>query len=108
MFQTADIDVSASHEFIEAFTDPHPFTKTAYAHRERGRELPENGGTLNNGAATVTLDKSTAINGDMITVTVTPTNWGSLGVVYVWFKSLLPGKTSADPHGDYPIIISQN
>lgn len=68
----------------------------------------QNGNAINNGTATVTLDKTSVINGDMITVTVTPTNWGGLGVVYVWFKNLLPGKTSADPHGDYPIIISEN
>lgn len=68
----------------------------------------QNNNALNNGAATVTLDNSSVVNGDTITVTVTPTSWGQLGCVYIWFKSLLPGKTTNDPHVDYPIIISEN
>lgn len=68
------------------------------------------GGMLNNGAATVTLDKTSVVNGDMVTVTVTPTSWGSLGIVYVWFRNtLVPGDAGAnDPHGDYAILVSQN
>jgi hypothetical protein len=70
----------------------------------------QNGNAINNGTATVTLDKSSVVNGDMITVTITPTAWSSLGVVYVWFKNLLPGASANNPppHGDYPIIVSEN
>jgi hypothetical protein len=68
----------------------------------------QNGNMLNNGAATVKLDKTSVVNGDMITVTVTPTSWGSLGVVYIWFRNFLTGGAMGSPHGDYPILISQN
>jgi hypothetical protein len=70
----------------------------------------QNGNGINNGTATVTLDKTSVVNGDMITVTVTPTAWSSLGVVYIWFRNLV-GNASGNntpPHGDYPILISQN
>ncbi len=68
----------------------------------------QNGNALNNGTATVTLDKTSVVNGDMITVTVTPTGWGSLGVVYVWFRNFLPGAAMNSQHGDYAILISPN
>lgn len=70
----------------------------------------QNGNPINNGTATVTLDKTSVINGDMITVTITPTAWSSLGVVYVWFRNILgdPSSMNPPPHGDYPILISQN
>lgn len=70
----------------------------------------QNGAAINNGTATVTLDKTSVVNGDMVTVTVTPTAWSTLGVVYVWFHNLTPGASmnNPPPHGDYPILISQN
>jgi hypothetical protein len=68
----------------------------------------QNGKALTNGTATVTLDKTSVINGDTITVTVTPTNWGQLGLVYMWFRNSLPGAAMGSPHGDYAIIVSQN
>ena len=70
----------------------------------------QNNNAINNGTATVTLDKTSVVNGDTITVTITPTAWSSLGVVYVWFRNLLgtASPSSTPPHGDYPIIISQN
>jgi hypothetical protein len=67
-----------------------------------------NGAALNNGTATVTLDKTSVVNGDMITVTVTPTAWGSLGCVYIWFRNMMPNAAMGAPHGDYAIIVSQN
>ncbi len=68
----------------------------------------QNGAALNNGTATVTLDKTSVVNGDMITVTVTPTAWGSLGCVYIWFRNMMPNASQYAPHGDYAIIVSQN
>lgn len=64
-----------------------------------------NGNPINNGTATITTDKTSVINGDTITVTVTPTAWGGLPCLYVWFDSALPG---AAYHGHYPIVISPN
>jgi hypothetical protein len=67
-----------------------------------------NGAAITNGTATVTLDKTSVINGDTITVTVTPTAWGQLGVVYMWFRNSMPGAAMDSPHGDYAIIVSEN
>ncbi|HTQ47398.1 MAG TPA: hypothetical protein VMI75_31795 [Polyangiaceae bacterium] len=68
----------------------------------------QNGNAVTNGTATVTLDKTSVINGDTITVTVTPTNWGSLGVVYMWFRNIMPNAGMGAAHGDYAILVSQN
>jgi hypothetical protein len=64
-----------------------------------------NGNPVDNGTATVTMDKTSVINGDKITVTVTPTTWGGLGNVFILFKNNLSGATA---HGDYPVVISEN
>ena len=64
-----------------------------------------NGNPVDNGTATVTMDKTSVINGDKITVTVTPTSWGGLGNVFIVFKNDLSGATA---HGDYPVVISEN
>jgi hypothetical protein len=68
----------------------------------------QNGAMLNNGKATVTLDKTSVINGDTVTLTVTPTDWGQLGVVYIWFRNSMPNAAQGAPHGDYAILVSQN
>lgn len=69
-----------------------------------------NGNAVDNGAAIVTLDKTSVVNGDIVTGTVTPTSWGSLGCVYIRFQSLISNASSSNPppHGDYAIIVSQN
>jgi hypothetical protein len=64
-----------------------------------------NGNPINNGTATVTLDKSSGTNGDVVNVTVTPTAWSPLGVVYFSINSLVPG----DPQPHFlPILVSQH
>jgi hypothetical protein len=64
-----------------------------------------NGNNINNGTATVTLDKTTGVNGEIINVTVTPTAFNSLGIVYFNIRSV---PAVGQVHGDLPVIISQN
>lgn len=64
-----------------------------------------NGNNINNGTATVTLDKSTGVNGEIINVTVTPTAWSSLGIIYFNIRSV-PAVGAV--HGELPVLISQN
>ncbi len=63
------------------------------------------GNAINNGTATVTLDKTTGVNGEIINVTVTPTAWSSLGIVYFNIRSV---PATGQVHGELPVIISQN
>jgi hypothetical protein len=65
----------------------------------------QNGNNINNGTATVTLDKTTGVNGEIINVTVTPTAFSSLGVVYFNIRSV---PASGSVHGELPVLISQN
>ena len=63
------------------------------------------GKAIANGQATVTFDSTTGLNGDVVSVTVTPTDFGPLGVVYLYVKSALPGALA---NHYMPIIVSQN
>jgi len=65
----------------------------------------QNGNNINNGTATVTIDKTSGVNGDTANVTVTPTAFSSLGIVYLYVTSVLPG---AQAHHYLPILVSQN
>jgi hypothetical protein len=62
------------------------------------------GAAIQNGTATTALDHTSGNNGDTVTLTVTPTAWSSLGVVYLAVRSLLPGQTQ---HHYTPIVIGQ-
>ncbi len=62
-----------------------------------------NGNPINNGTATVTIDKMMGVNGEKAYVTVTPTMYSSLGVVFLYITSVLPG---AQAHHYAPILIS--
>jgi hypothetical protein len=64
-----------------------------------------NGNNINNGTATVTIDKTSGVNGDIAYVTVTPTAYSSLGVVYFFVRAVLPNATQ---HHYLPVLISQN
>jgi hypothetical protein len=63
-----------------------------------------NGNAIANGSATVSFDHSSGVNGDLVKMTVTPTAWSPLGVVYVAIRSLLPGQSQAH---ELPILIGQ-
>ena len=65
----------------------------------------QNGNAINNGTATVTIDATSGVNGDIAYVTVTPTAYSSLGVVFFYIRSVLPG---AQQHHYLPMLISQN
>jgi hypothetical protein len=65
----------------------------------------QNGNNIANGTATVSIDKTSGVNGDMANVTVTPTAFSSLGIVYLYVTSVLPG---AQAHHYLPILVSQN
>jgi hypothetical protein len=60
------------------------------------------GAVVPNGEAVVSLDASSGSNGDIVHLTVTPTAWGPLGVMFVSVRSLLPGETQ---HHALPIVI---
>ena len=62
------------------------------------------GAAVQNGTATTAFDHTSGENGDTVTLTVTPTAWSSLGVVYLTVQSLLPGQTQAHVA---PIVIGQ-
>ncbi len=64
-----------------------------------------NGNQIANGAATVTLDLTSGVNGQIANVTVTPTAFSSLGLTYFYIRAVLPGAKS---HHYLPILISQN
>jgi hypothetical protein len=65
----------------------------------------QNGNGIANGKATVAIDKTSGVNGDMANVTVTPTAFSSLGVVYLYITSVLPG---AQAQHYLPILVGQN
>jgi hypothetical protein len=65
-----------------------------------------NGNNINNGTATVALDRASGVNGDIANVTVTPTAFSNpLGVVFFYVRAILPG---SQQHHYLPILISQN
>ena len=63
------------------------------------------GNNINNGTATVTLDKTSGVNGDIANVTVTPTAYSSLGVIFFYVRAVPP---TGQVHGYLPVLISQN
>ena len=65
----------------------------------------QNGNAINNGAATITLDKTSGVNGEIANITVKPTAYSSLGVLYFRVRAVLPG---AKEHGYLPVLISLN
>jgi hypothetical protein len=65
----------------------------------------QNGNVINNGSATVTLDLTSGVNGQIANVTVTPTAYSSLGIVFFYVRAVLPNATQ---HHYLPILISQN
>jgi hypothetical protein len=65
----------------------------------------QNGNVINNGTATVTIDKTSGVNGDIANVTVTPSAYSSLGIVFFYVRAVLPNATQ---HHYLPILISQN
>jgi hypothetical protein len=65
----------------------------------------QNGNNINNGTATVTLDKTSGVNGDIANVTVTPTSYSSLGITFFYIRAVLAG---SQQHHYLPVLISQN
>ena len=64
-----------------------------------------NGNDIANGAATVSIDTTSGVNGDIAYVTVTPTSFSTFGVVFFYIRAQLPGATQ---HHYLPVLISQN
>ena len=64
-----------------------------------------NGNAINNGNATVTIDKTSGINGEIANVTVTPTSYSSLGIVFFYIRAVLPNSIQ---HHYLPVLLSQN
>jgi hypothetical protein len=75
----------------------------------QGMDFPiaqdQNGNNINNGTATITIDKSSGVNGEMANVTVTPTSYSSLGLIFFYIRAVLPGATQ---HHYLPILLSAN
>jgi hypothetical protein len=65
----------------------------------------QNGNAINNGDATITIDKTSGQNGDTANVTVTPKSFSTLGVTFLYIRAQLPG---AQQHHYLPVLISQN
>ncbi len=65
----------------------------------------ENGNNIDNGTATVTIDQASGINGQMANLTITPTAYSTLGVIFFYVRAVLPGATE---HGYLPVLVSQN
>ncbi len=63
----------------------------------------QNGNNITNGTATVTIDKTSGVNGNIAYVTVTPTAFSSLGVLLFYVRSVLP---NSQQHHYLPILIS--
>ncbi len=63
------------------------------------------GTAIANGAANVVLDLTSGVNGQIANVTVTPTAYSSLGLIFFYVKAVLG--TNGTPHY-LPILISQN
>jgi hypothetical protein len=65
----------------------------------------QNGNVINNGTATVTLDLTSGVNGQIANVTVTPTAYSPMGIVFFYVRAVLP---NSQQHHYLPILISQN
>jgi hypothetical protein len=65
----------------------------------------QNGNSIMDGTATVTIDKTSGVNGNIAYVTVTPTAFSSFGVVFFYVRSVLP---NSKQHHYLPVLISQN
>ncbi len=65
----------------------------------------QNGNAINNGDATITIDKTSGQNGETAKVSVTPKSFSTLGVTFFYIRAVLPG---AQQHHYLPILISQN
>ena len=65
----------------------------------------ENGNAIANGAATVTLDLQSGVNGQIANLTVTPTAYSSLGVVFFYVRASLSGSKEK---GYLPVLVSEN
>ncbi len=65
----------------------------------------QNGNNISNGTATVTIDKTSGTNGNIANVTVTPTAYSSLGVIFFYVRAVLP---NAQQHHYLPVLLSQN
>lgn len=65
----------------------------------------QNGNPINNGTATVTLDTTSGVNGDIAYLTITPTAYSTLGTLFFYVRAVLP---SAQQHHYLPILVSQN
>lgn len=65
----------------------------------------QNGNNINNGNATVTLDRTSGVNGDIANVTVTPTSFSTLGITFFYIRAVLTG---SQQHHYLPVIISEN
>jgi hypothetical protein len=65
----------------------------------------QNGNSINNGDATVTLDRTSGVNGDIANVTVKPTSYSSLGVTFFYVRAVLSG---SQQHHYLPVVISEN
>src|SRR5262249_19710218 len=63
----------------------------------------QNGNNIANGTVTVTIDKMMGVNGQKANVTVTPTAFSPLGVVYFYLKS-----KSGNTSHYLPILIGSN
>jgi hypothetical protein len=63
------------------------------------------GNNITNGTATVTLDKTSGVNGEIANVTVTPTAYSSIGVTFFYIRAVLPNATQ---HHYLPVLLSQN
>jgi hypothetical protein len=65
----------------------------------------QSGNAINNGDATVTIDMTSGVNGQIANVTVTPKSFSSLGVTFFYVRAVLTG---AKQHHYLPVLISQN
>ena len=65
----------------------------------------QNGNDINNGDATITIDKTSGINGDIANLTVTPTSYSSLGITFFYVRAVLSG---SQQHHYLPVLLSQN
>jgi hypothetical protein len=103
------VALNASRTFpVGLFSDQAlsgPFTLSVQGGQGERLTHDLQGNTINNGSANITLDRTSGVNGGVAMVTVTPTAFNSLGIVYFRIKSTLP---NAQQSHYLPILISQN
>jgi hypothetical protein len=66
---------------------------------------------VNNGAATVTLDLTQGVNGQIANVTVEPTAFSSVGLIYFYIQASVmgsPPQAGVPSQHSLPILISQD